>query len=269
MDKAEKHEKIWIVVIMIYLAIPLGITLVYSMFQKWTGILPQQFSLSGYRTIFTDKRFLYAVIRSIVMCAVPIAVTTVIVLLALFAAFVYFPKLKKYIQMICMIPYSIQGVILSVSILSFYVSYNNIFSNRYVMLCGAYCVIILPYMFQGIYNGMNSIEVATLMESAQMLGAGGMYAFFHVIVPNIATSVFVSALLAMGIIFGDYVLVRNLTGTAFENMQIYLYQIMKTDSVKASAVFVIIMLITFLITAAVFSLRGKEHSGHSKKRGRK
>lgn len=268
MDKTEKKEKIWILVIMIYLAIPLAVTLIYSMFQKWTNVLPEQFSLSGYKTIFSDRRFLYAVIRSIVMCIIPIAITTVIVLLALFAAFVYFPKLKKYIQMICMIPYSIQGVILSVSILSFYVSDSNILSSRYVMLCGAYCVIILPYMFQGIYNGLNAIEVSTLMESAQMLGAGGMYAFFRVIVPNIATSIFVSALLAMGIIFGDYVLVRNLTGTAFENMQIYLYQIMKTDSVKASAVFVVIMLITFMITAAVFSLKGKEHVRHSKKRGR-
>lgn len=269
MDKTKKYERIWILIIMIYLLIPLAITMVYSMFQKWTKVLPEKFSLSGYGAVFSDKLFLYAVIRSIVMCIIPIAVTTVIVLLALFVAFVYFPGLKKFIQMICMIPYSIQGVILSVSILSFYVSVNNIFSNRYMMLCGAYCVIILPYMFQGIYNGMNAIEMSTLMESAQMLGAGGMYAFFRVIVPNIATSIFVSALLAMGIIFGDYVLVRNLTGTAFENMQIYLYQIMKTDSVKASAVFVIIMMITFCITAAVFSLKGKERIGHHKKRGRK
>ena len=55
----------------------------------------------------------------------------------------------------------------------------------------------------------------------------------------------VSSLLAVGIIFGDYVLVRNLTGTSFQNMQIYLYQTMKSDSMKASAVFVVIMAITF------------------------
>ena len=91
-----------------------------------------------------------------------------------------------------------------------------------------------------------------------MLGAARMYAFFRIIVPNIFSSIIVSALLATGIIFGDYVLVRNLTGTSFQNMQIYLYQTMKSDSTKASAVFVIIMLITCLITAVTLYLKNKE-----------
>lgn len=103
---------------------------------------------------------------------------------------------------------------------------------------------------------MSSVKVLT--EAAEMLGATRIYAFFRIIVPNILSSIVVSALLAVGIIFGDYVLVRNLTGTSFQNMQIYLYQTMKSDSTKASAVFVIIMMITFLITAVTLYLKNKE-----------
>lgn len=194
------------------------------------------------------------------MCIIPIIITTVIVLLALFVTTAFFPRLEKYVQIICMIPYTIQGVILSVSILQRYVGSKSFLSNRLVMLTGAYCIIILPYIFQGIRNGMRAVNMSMLLEAAEMLGASKLYAFFRVVVPNIISAVVVSSLLAVGIIFGDYVLVRNLAGTSFQNMQIYLYQTMKSDSVKASAVFVVIMLVTCIIAGVVLTLqnRGKK-----------
>ena len=72
-------------------------------------------------------------------------------------------------------------------------------------------------------------------------------------------------LLAVGIIFGDYVLIRNIAGTSFQNVQIYLFLEMKRSSTKASAVFVIIMLTTFLITALVLFLKSREAKGKMQK----
>ena len=175
----------------------------------------------------------------------------------MFVTTVYFPGLDKYVQIICMIPYTIQGVILSVSILAAYVKSDTFLSNRMVMLFGAYSIIIMPYTYQGIKNGMSSVNVNTLLKAAEMLGASRIFAFFRIVVPNIVSSVVVSSLLAVGIIFGDYVLVRNLTGTSFQNMQIYLYQTMKSDSMKASAVFVVIMAITFMIAAVTLFLKNR------------
>ena len=103
--------------VMIYLLIPLVISIIYSVFHKWTGVIPEGFTLHNYVDLFTDSNFLASVGRSIAMSIIPIIVTIVIVLLALFVTAIYFPKLEKYVQIICMIPYTIQGVILSVSIL--------------------------------------------------------------------------------------------------------------------------------------------------------
>ena len=204
--------------------------------------------------------------RSVGMCIVPILLTIVIVLLALFVTTIYFPKLEKYVQIICMIPYTIQGVILSVSILSLYVGNKSVLSNRMVMLMGAYCIVILPYIYQGIRNGMRAVNMVTLIEAAEMLGASKIYAFFRVVVPNIISAIIVSSLLAVGIIFGDYVLIRNLAGTSAPNMQIFLYQTMKSDSTKASAVFVIIMFVTFVITAVVLFLKSREGKNRVQKK---
>ena len=254
--------------VMIYLLIPLVISIIYSVFHKWTGVIPEGFTLHNYVDLFTDSNFLASVGRSIAMSIIPIIVTIVIVLLALFVTAIYFPKLEKYVQIICMIPYTIQGVILSVSILSLYVGSSSILSNRLVMLMGAYCIVILPYIYQGIRNGMRAVNMPTLIEAAEMLGASKIYAFFRVVVPNILSAIIVSSLLAVGIIFGDYVLIRNLAGTSAPNMQIFLYQTMKSDSTKASAVFVVIMFVTFVITAIVLFMKSREAKGKTPRKER-
>jgi putative spermidine/putrescine transport system permease protein len=75
-------------------------------------------------------------------------------------------------------------------------------------------------------------------------------------------------LLAVGIIFGDYVLIRNITGSSFQNVQIYLFLAMKRSSTEASAVFVIIMVTTFLITALVLYLQSRDKQQRMENKGR-
>ena len=202
------------------------------------------------------------------LCIIPIVITIIVVLLALFVVTIYFPKLEKYVQMLCMIPYTIQGVILSVSILGVYGKAGGVLGNRMVMLIGAYCIIILPHIYQGIRNSMHAISMPTLIEAAEMLGASRLYAFFRVIVPNIITGITVSSLLAVGILFGDYVIIRNLSGSSTTNLQIYLYQAMKRSTDESSAVIVIIMLLTFTITALVLYLQSRSKLEKIQKEGR-
>ena len=243
MKKKSWASSLYILLVIIYLLIPLAATAIYSMFQKWTGKLPEGFTLTNYIELLTERDFMLSLGRTIVICIVPIALTVLLVLLALFVVTIYFPRLEKYVQLLCMVPYMIQGVILSVSIISLYAASPTVLGNRLVMLVGAYCIIILPHIYQGIRNSMHAVNMPMLLEAAEMLGASKLYGFFRVIV---------------GIIFGDYVLVRNIAGTGFKNVQVYLFLTMKSSSTKASAVFVIIMITTFLITLLVLYLQGRD-----------
>ncbi len=266
MKKKNISSVIIIIAVLIYLLIPLIVSIVYSLFSNWTGIVPKGFTVATYVNLFKDKAFLLSLGRTVVICIIPIVLTILLVLLALFVTAIYFPRLEKYVQIICMIPYTIQGVILSVSILSLYVSNKTILGNRIVMLIGAYCIIILPYIYNGIRNGMRAVNMPVLIEAAEMLGCSKIYAFFRIIVPNILSAIIVSSLLAVGIIFGDYVLDRNLAGSQFPNVQIYLYQAMKSDSMKSSAVFCVIMGVTFIISAIVLYLQSREGKHDNKKK---
>lgn len=254
-------------IVIVWLLIPLVATIVYSLFEDWTGIIPKGFTLANYELIFSDPAFLTTMYQTVLICIIPIVITIILVLLALFVVTVYFPKLEKYMQILCMIPYTIQGVILSVSILVLYAKNGTLLSDRMVMLVGAYCIIILPHIYNGIRNGMRAINMNMLLEAAEMLGDSKLKAFFKVIVPNIITGITVSSLLAVSLLFGDYVIIRNLSSTNVNNMQKFLYQAMKRSSTEASAVFVVIMLITCAITAIVLSLQSRSGAEKVSKQG--
>ena len=251
----------------IWLLLPLVATIVYSLFEDWTGILPRGFTLKNYEKIFSDTDFLRSMYQTLIVCIIPIFITLIIILFALFAVTVYYPKLEKYVQILCMIPYTIQGVILSVSILVLYAKNGTILGDRMLMLFGAYCIIILPHIYNGIRNGMRSINMPMLLEAAEMLGESKLKAFFKVIVPNIISGIAVSSLLAVSLLFGDYVIIRNLSSTNVNNMQKFLYQAMKRSSTEASAVFVVIMMITFAVTALVLSLQNRSGAGRARSQG--
>ncbi len=255
--KSKKSAVIVMTLVIIWLILPLLATIIYSLFTDWTGIIPKGFTLANYTKIFTDAGFLTSMYQTVIICVIPIVITVVIMLFALFAVTVYFPGLEKYIQILCMIPYTIQGVILSVSILALYARSGSVFGNRMVMLIGAYCIIILPHIYNGIRNGMRAINMKMLLEAAEMLGESKLKAFFKIIVPNILSGITVSSLLAVSLLFGDYVIIRNLSSTNVNNMQKFLYQAMKRSSTEASAVFVVIMLITFIITAVVLTIQSR------------
>lgn len=256
-----------IVLIAFYLFVPLLATFIYSLSTSWTELLPKAMTINNYVELFADQKFWFSIGRTILLCIIPIVATITFVLLALFVVTIYFPKLEKYIQLLCMIPYAIQGVILSVSIISLYAGGSTFLSNRMVMLIGAYCIIILPHIYQGIKNSMHAVNMPMLLEAAEMLGASKLYAFVKVIIPNILSGITVSALLAVGIVFGDYVLIRNITGSSFENVQIYLFLSMRSSSTRASAVFVIIMVTTLIITLIILKLNAKSNRRLQQKEG--
>ena len=209
-------------IVIIWLLIPLLATIIYSLFEDWTGIIPHGFTLANYQKIFSDPAFLTAMYQTVLICIIPIVITVVVVLLALFVITVYFPRLEKYVQILSMIPYTIQGVILSVSILVLYAKNDTVLGSRMVMLIGAYCIIILPHIYNGIRNGMRAINMNMLLEAAEMLGESKFRAFFKIIVPNIITGITVSSLLAVSLLFGDYIIIRNLSSTSVNNMQKFL-----------------------------------------------
>ncbi|HEX2985304.1 MAG TPA: ABC transporter permease subunit [Caproiciproducens sp.] len=256
--KRKTFSALGILLLCAYLILPLALTFFYSVFQQWTDILPSGFTLQYFQQVFTDTRFLVSLGRTVMISVLPVVLCTLIVLLAMYVVVVHLPGLDRVMQVLCMIPYAIQGIILAVSILSLYVDAPEPFSDRLFMLTAAYCVMILPYMYQSIKNSLNSVNAPRLLETALILGAGRMRAFFSIIVPNIISGIAISMMLSVSMVFGDFVVVNTIGGSYFETAQMYLYKMLAVSGQFSSALIVVLFLTTLILSGAMIGLKNRK-----------
>jgi putative spermidine/putrescine transport system permease protein len=259
-ERTSPGSRVVILLICLYLTLPLLLTFLYSLFRQWNDVIPQGFTLEYYAQVFTDHGFLLPLLRTVVISFLPVGISTVIVLCAVYVTSIAQPKLRKIMQALCTVPYALQGIILAISVLSLYAGAPLPFSNRILMLTGTYCVVILPYIYRGIENNLLSVNAKQLIESAQLLGLSPFRAYFRVVAPNIVKGIKVSAMLSVALLFGDFVIVNILGGSYFQTAQMYLYKQMFQSGQLSSAIIVILLAVTIIISGSFFfnNKRSKE-----------
>ena len=84
-----------------------------------------------------------------------------------------------------------------------------------VLLIGGYVVLSFPYVYRAVDTGLRAIDVRTLTEAAQSLGAGWGTIIFQVIFPNIRVALLSGAFLTFAIVIGELTLAQFLARPAF------------------------------------------------------
>lgn len=257
MKKKNKFASVVLIIVSAFLLLPLVITCIYSFVTGWVDIAPSGWTIDYYKMALSDARFWPSMARGLLISFVPIFITGVFIMLALYTSLLYYPWLEKYIQSLCMLPHTLKGVILAISVLSLYSGSSTIFGNRIVMLTCVYCIVISPYIYQGIRNNLHAINIHQLIEAAEILGASKLYAFARVIVPNMLSGIMVSALLAMSIIFSDFAVVKIIAGSQYITAQQLLYNSRNQPGQYSSVIVLVLFGITLIISGAAFAAKSR------------
>ena len=242
---------IWKTVIAAFLLLPLVVTFVYSFAERWIYILPEGFTLDYYVQTFTNEKFLLGIVRGLVISVIPVVIINVCILLALYLVIVYVPNLEKAVQIFCLIPSTVNGIILATSVLATYARSNTVFANRIVMLSLIYCVFVMPMTYQGIRNSLYSVNTLGLLEAAEMLGSRKFHSYVTIVIPSILPGLFNSALMCLSGLFGDFAIIKIIASSQYETAQSYLYRNRHTDTQALSAAVVILLMITLAINYTV------------------
>lgn len=244
-----------VVIVGLYLLVPLVATFLFSISNTWANtILPSDFTFSWYQQLFSDQRFIEAMGRTLGICILTLVVSMISMVMTIFVITLYLPKLERFIQALIMLPYAIPGVVAAVGLIKMYSSKPIVLTGTVWILIGAYNILILPYMYQGIRNSLRTLDVKRLIEAAEILGASKWNAFVYVVVPNIIPGILVSSLLSFSIMFGEFVLANILVGGHFETIQIYLMKRLKENGHLSSAVVITYFMIVLISSLVMLKL---------------
>lgn len=202
---------LWIIIGAIYFILPLYSTFDFSLRAK-KGML----SFLSYQNIFNDPDF-----WSTIKFSLEIAVFTIIVSILLVVPTAYWirlrlPKLRGMLEFISMLPFVVPAIVLVFGMIRVFSGapffLTNTFFGTYVLLVAAYVVLALPYVFRSVDTGLAAIDVISLTEAAQSLGANWATILFKIIFPNLRVAILSSAFLTLATVIGEYTIASFLVG---------------------------------------------------------
>lgn len=257
-EKKKKLPYIILIFAVIFLMLPFIATLVYSFTVGWTSLIPSDWTLKYWVQALTEPEIWPAIGRGLLISIPPILICNVVVILALYTAVIHYEWMEKIIQTICMIPNLLKGIIIAIPVLSLYAGSPSILGDRMVMLVCIYCISILPFVYQGIRNNLHGINVKQLIEAAEILGAGKLYAFCRIILPNMMAGILVSSLISLSSIFGDFTILKIIVGNRYETIQMLLYNSRLIVLQYQCVIVVITFVVTWILSQIIFKLQNRK-----------
>lgn len=229
--------------------VPIIATLVYSLSSRWGAtILPDGFTLDWYLKLLSDARFIEAFGRSLLVCVAALALSTLLILPAIFVVFYYFPKLDRVMNLLILLPFAVPPVVSSVGLLQLYADSAVPIVGTPWILIGTYFTIALPFMYRALANSFSAIHLRDLMDAAHLLGASTTQAFLQIVLPNVRKGLMASLFLSFSFLLGEFVFANILVGTRYETLQIYLYNMRQTSGHFTSALVMTYFLFIFFCT---------------------
>lgn len=189
-------------VVSLYFLIPLAATFYWSL-RGAKDVL----GFEAYRKLFADTNFLPAFSESIVNAVATIFLSLLIVVPTAYWVTLRLPKLRPVVEFITLLPFVIPAIVLVFGIIRLYsrppLLLTATYSSSRILLICVYVALSFPYMFRAVDNGLRAIDVRTLTEAAQSLGANWATILFRVIFPNLRVALLSGALLTFAIVIGE------------------------------------------------------------------
>ena len=241
----------WIVFIIgiLYFVVPLLVTFEISLRAKPF--------LAAYTNSFKDAHFVSSLAYSFI-----VGVITVILSIALIVPTAYWvrlraPRLRPIVEFVTLLPFVIPPVVLVFGLIRAYkgppLPLTRTDLGSTALLVFAYIILSLPYMYRSVDAGLRAIDIRTLTEAAQSLGAGWVMIITRIILPNLRVALLSGAFLSLAIVIGEYTMASYLARPAFGP---YLQNLGANRTYEPAAVSLISFGLTWLAMIAI-SLFGR------------
>ncbi len=265
----------WVVLGAVYFILPLYGTFDFSLRQQ-RGTL----SFSAYQNALTDPDFINTFTFSVEMAVLTIIVSILLIVPTAYWVRLRAPQWRPVVEFITLLPVVIPAIVLVFGFIKIYSNpllslpalmtsepgaylvlipalTNSAWGTNALLVAG-YIVLSLPYMYRAVDNGLRSMDVRTLTEAAQSLGAKWPTILWSIILPNLRTALLSGALLTFAIVVGELTLATFLGRPAFGP---YLWLIGQHRAFEPAALTIVSFMLTWFAMVIISLItRGREQS---------
>ena len=178
------------------------------------------YSFDAYLRVFEDQRFWDTFSYSLILAAATIVVGVLLVVPTAYWVRLKLPQARPVIEFITLLPLVIPAIVIVFGYIRLYntssfLPLTGSALGTDLLLTMGYTTLALPYMYRSVDTGLRTIDVTTLTEAAQSLGAGWVTILARIILPNVMVAVLSGAFLTLAIVLGEFTMAALLNRPAF------------------------------------------------------
>jgi putative spermidine/putrescine transport system permease protein len=206
-----------------------------------------------------NRQLFQAIGNSFLLAAVTVAIVLVVLLPTMILVHLQFPRLRRVLEFICIVPITVPAIVLVVGLAPVYGVVVQLFGGAIWTLAFAYGITVLPYAYRAIQSNLDAIPAVTFSEAARSLGANWLTVLWTVLLPNLRRGVLAACFISVAVVLGEFTIASLLNR---RNLQTALVQAGQSDQwiavilslLSLAFAFVLLLLIGRLGTAR-FSTR--------------
>lgn len=227
----------------IYFIVPLIGTFEFSLRMR-----RGEYSFDAYQSVFSDLQFRATFGYSMLMALLTIVFGMLLVVPTAYWVRLRLPQIRPLVEFLTLLPLVIPAIVIVFGYLRLYNSSSwlpltNTTNGTNLLLMFSYMTLSLPYMYRAVDTAMRAIDVATLTEAAESLGAKWPTILFRCIFPNVMSGVLSGAFITFAIVMGEFTMAALLNRPAFGP---YLQLVGANKAYEPSALAIIAFAITWL-----------------------
>ena len=243
--KGRRTGASWVVLILglAYFFLPLVGTLHFS--------LRERPFLAAYAEMVRDPQIWSSLAYSFAIGVITIVLSIALLVPTAFWVRLRLPGLRPVVEFVTLLPFVVPPIVLVFGLISSFsgppLPLTGTNTGSDALLVCAYVILSFPYMYRAIDAGLRTIDIRTLTEASQSLGAGWITLLWRVILPNLRVSILSGAFLTLAIVVGEFTIANFLARPMFAT---YLQLISGNLAYEPAAV----ALVSFGITWAAMGL---------------
>lgn len=251
----------WFIIGALYFILPLFATFEFSL--TWDPEVP----LKAYERAFEDKDFWETFGYSNMLALATIVASIILIVPTAYWIRLRLPEARRLVEFITLMPFVVPAIILVFGMIRIYSSPFDIpftdiqlmrpltmfQAGTNILIVAGYMVLAMPYMYRSVDTGMRAVDIRTLTEAAQSLGANWFVIITRIILPNIRSALLSGALLTFAIVVGEVTLASFLGVDAFGP---YLFLLGQHRAYEPAALSFVSFLLTWLAMGLIQLVSG-------------
>jgi spermidine/putrescine transport system permease protein len=243
---------------LLFLYLPVVVVVLWSFNTEAISSFPMKgFTLRWYGEMFKNTQLIMSLRNSAQVAVISTFMAILIGVPGAYGMYLYEFKGKRILERIVILPMMLPGIITGISILTF-LQLIGVVQGSFAVVLG-HTTFLIGTVLPQVYTRLRQLD-AYIKDAAMDLGASGPQTFFHVILPNIRTSIFGAALLSVTLSLDEIPVTYFLNGV-FTTLPIKIFAMTRngfTPEINAICSIILLFSIFAIVLSSVISANNKD-----------